>query len=112
LAVVVLAAASSPASAQIKSKIIDTDSLVVKPTDTLTNIVGGTTKFASRVVAGTLDNNAIVRTLNNLFGRTEATPNPYQPGTISPLPPVTAYPANYFNSPIKPQMPKYMTIQR
>ncbi len=110
IAMLLVAVSSQTAHAQIKSKIIDTEALVVKPTDTATSIIGGTTRYIGRVVAGTLDNNGIVRTLNNLFGRTDS--NAQYNGTISPLPPVSAYPSNYFNSPIKPVMPGVMTIRR
>ena len=102
---------AEPARAQnFTSKVIDTEKLVVKPTDTATSIIGGTTQYVSRVVAGTLDNHGIVRTLNNLFGRKDYG-QPVQ-GGISPLPPVSSYPSNFFKSPIQPVMPKYMTLQR
>jgi hypothetical protein len=101
------------ASAQgITNKVIDTNQLVVKPTDTATSIVGGTVRYVSRVVAGTIDNNGIVRTLNNLFGRNESSSPQPNLGIITPLPPISAYQPGFFNSPIKPQMPSSMTIRR
>lgn len=107
---VMLAVTPRELVAQAPSKIIDTDKLVVKPTDTATSILGGTTRYVSRVVAGTLDNHGVVKTLNNLFGRKERT-EPVQ-GGLSPLPPVSSYPSTYFKSPLQPAMPKSMTIQR
>ncbi len=92
------------------SKVVDTDALVVKPVDATTNMVGRTFQYVSRVTADTLDNNALIRTVNNLFG-TRPKAAPTQAG-LSPLPDPSSYPSTYFKSPIQPQMPKYQVIQR
>lgn len=93
-----------------ESKVIDTDSLVIKPVDTATTMVGRTFQYVSRVVATTVDNNAMIRTVNNLFG-TRAKGAPTQ-GGLSPLPDPSTYPSSYYRSPIQPQMPKYQIINR
>lgn len=92
------------------SKVVDTDALVVKPVDATTTMVGRTFQYVSRVTASTLDNNALIRTVNNLFG-TKAKAAPTQAG-LSPLPDPKSYPSTYFKSPIQPQMPQYQVIQR
>lgn len=109
----VLALAASVGSAQAQqytSRPIDTEKLVIKPTDTVTNIVGTSFKYVSRVTAGYLDNNAMIRTVNALFG-TKKRAAPTQ-GGLSPLPDPSSYPSNYYNSPIKPVFPKYSTFNR
>jgi hypothetical protein len=103
----VLALAGS-VQAQIKSKVIDTNSLVVKPVDTTTNLVGRTFQYVSRVTADAIDNSQIIRTVNNLFGLNKPGA-PVQNG-LSPLPDPSRYPSNYYNSPIKPVMPKYQQL--
>ncbi len=108
--VVVLGAMGSSAQAQYKSRPIDTEKLVVKPTDTATNIVGTSFKYVSRLAAGYLDNNAMIRTVNNLFGKTQAAPSTQ--GGLSPLPDPSQYPSTYYKSPIQPVMPKYSTFRR
>lgn len=108
--VVVLGAVGGSAQAQYKSRPIDTEKLVVKPTDTATNIVGTSFKYVSRLAAGYLDNNAMIRTVNNLFGKTQAAPSTQ--GGLSPLPDPSRYPSTYYQSPIQPVMPKYSTFRR
>jgi hypothetical protein len=92
------------------SKVVDTDALVVKPVDTTTTVVGRTFQYVSRVTASTLDNNALIRTVNNLFG-SKPKSAPIQAG-LSPLPDPSSYPSTYYKSPIQPQMPKYQVIQK
>jgi hypothetical protein len=92
----------------IKSKVIDTNALVVKPVDTATNLVGRTFQYMSRATADAIDNSQILRTVNNLFG-TNKEGAPVQ-GGISPLPNPASYPSTYYKSPIQPVMPKYQTL--
>jgi hypothetical protein len=106
----VIGVAGGRAPAQRPSKVIDTDALVVKPVDTTTTLVGRSFQYVSRVVANTVDNNALIRTVNNLFG-TNQPGAPAQRG-LSPLPAPSAYPSTYYKSPIQPVMPKYQTINR
>jgi hypothetical protein len=90
------------------SKVIDTDALVIKPVETTTTVVGRSFQYVSRVVANTIDNNALIRTVNNLFG-TKPRNAPVQPG-LSPLPDPRLYPSGYYKSPIQPVMPQYQTV--
>lgn len=106
----VLAGAGTARAQQPQFKVIDTNNLVVKPVDTTTNIFTGTTQYVSRVVAGMVDNSQIIKTVNNLFGK-QPKAAPIQ-GGLSPLPDPRLYPSGYYNSPIKPVMPTFQTIQR
>jgi hypothetical protein len=102
--------AGGAAAQRPESKVIDTTNLVIKPVDATTTVVGRTFQYVSRAVATTIDNNALIRTVNNLFG-TKAQGAPTQAG-LSPLPDPKSYPSSYYNSPIKPLMPQYQTIRR
>ena len=69
-AAAVLALSGRSAQAQtFQSVPIDANKLVVKPADTTTNIIGNSVKVVSRVAAGYVSNNAMVRTVNNLLGK-------------------------------------------
>ena len=110
-AVVVIGASAGTAQAQIKSKPIDTNALVVKPVDAATGLIGGTVRFVSRVTANALDNSGLLRTVNNLFG-TNTTPPPSTQGGLSPLPHPSQYQSSYYKSAIQPVMPSYQIIRR
>ena len=110
-AVAALACFTETASAQVKSVPIDTSAYVVKPVDTTTSILGGTARYLSRVTASMIDNNGFVKTFNNLVGKTPDTPTTPTQSGLSPLPHPGLYPSNYYNSPLKPAMPKYQTYQ-
>ena len=103
-------AGANAAQAQIVSKPIDTNALVVKPVDAATGLVGNTLRFVSRVTASTLDNNSMIRTVNTLFGTTKKAA-PVQ-GGLSPLPHPSQYPSSYYNSPIQPVFPTYQILKR
>ncbi len=109
VAVGAVLALSGSAQAQVKSKVIDTNSLVIKPVDTTTNIVGKTFQYFSRVTAATIDNSQIIRTVNNLFGTTPKNAPTSQAG-LSPLPDPSSYPSTYYKSQIQPAYPKYQTL--
>ena len=96
------------AHAQITSKPIDTNNLVVKPVDATTSIVGNTFRFVSRVTASAIDNSYMVRTVNTLFGKTPS-PVPVQPG-LSPLPDPSQYQSTYYKSAIQPALPTYQIL--
>jgi hypothetical protein len=106
-----LLASAGTASAQgLTYKPIDTNAAIVAPTDATTGILTTTTRYVSRVIADTIDNNAVVRTLNNLLGRTPAPGMTTQPG-LSPLPLPGTYPSTqYKNSFASPAMPIYQTF--
>jgi hypothetical protein len=105
LATAVLAGAGTAQAQQREFKVVDTTNLVVKPVATTTGIFAQSTQYVSQVVAGMIDNNGIIKTVNNLFGqRPKAAPIQ---GGLSPLPDPRSYPSGYYNSPIKPAMPIY-----
>ena len=107
VAAVLIALGDSARAQSFKSVPIDSNKLVVKPADTATNIVGNSFKYVSRLAAGYVDNNAMVRTVNNLFGKKAQ--GPLVQGGLSPLPDPRSYPSGYYNSPIQPVFPKYST---
>ncbi len=109
-AVALMAWGESAQAQQYQSRPIDAERLVIKPADTATSIVGTSFQYVSRVAAGYVDNNAMVRTVNALFGvRQQAAPTQ---GGLSPLPDPRSYPSSYYKSPIQPVFPKYSTFQR
>jgi len=109
LAAAAMAVGAGTVQAQnAKSKVIDTESLVIKPIEATTNFAGKTLNFVSRVTSETIDNNALIRTVNNLFGNTKK--NAPTQGGLSPLPDPSTYPSTYYKSPIQPAMPKYQTL--
>ncbi len=111
LAAVVICATAGVTSAQgLVYKPIDTNALVVRPADTATGFFSGTTRFLSRVVADTIDDNGFVKTINNLLGtrRTGATT---QPG-VSPLPLPGSYPSTMYKNSFVPALPTYHTLRR
>lgn len=105
----VLATTTVAPAQTLEFRPIDTNKFVVQPTDTATGILGGTARYVGRVVAGTIQDNGVVRTINSLFGR-EATPAPLQPG-FSPLPTAGSYPSTRYPS-LNPAMPTYQTFGR
>ena len=97
------------ASAQISGKPIDTTKAIVQPADAATNIFTGTSRYVSRVVANTIDDNGFVRTFNNLLGRKPEPKATTQPGGL-PLP--TLYPSTQYKNSFVPAMPRYSTFGR
>lgn len=98
---------TAAAQAPFVSKPIDTTNLVVRPADTVAGVTsattGGTIRTLGRTVAGAIESNGFVRTINNLFG-TRATPTQYQPG-YSRLPLPSSYLSTKYTSPFKPAVP-------
>ncbi|MCU0703777.1 MAG: hypothetical protein MUF18_07350 [Fimbriiglobus sp.] len=105
VAVALLVGTGTAHAQQPVGKVIDTSNLVVKPVTTSTNIFAQSAQYVSRVVSGMIDNNAIIRTVNNLFGN-QPKAAPIQ-GGLSPLPDPKLYPSTYYRSPIQPAMPIY-----
>jgi len=85
---------------------IDTNKLVVQPADTATNIFTGTFRYLSRAVAGTIEDNGFVRTVNNLLGRRDERAT-RQPNGL-PLP--GTYPSTRYPNSFKPAMPTFSTF--
>lgn len=110
LAAVAVFGGADTAHAQITSKPIDTNALVVKPVEATTGIIGSTVNFVSRVTADALDNSFMLKTVNNLFG-TNKTP-PASQGGLSPLPHPSQYQSSYYKSAIQPVMPTYQVLRR
>jgi hypothetical protein len=110
LAAAALVATAGAASAQgLVFKPIDTDALVVQPTDAATGIFSGTVRYVSRVVADAIDQDGFVKTLNNLLGiRSDPKPTT-QPG-YSPLPLPGSYPSTQYRNSFVPVMPTYHTL--
>jgi len=81
-------------------KPIDTNQLVVAPSDATSSGI----RVLGRSIANTIENNGVVRTINNLFGKKPTTAPP-QPG-FSSYPSPTAYPSTQYQSMIKPVMPQ------
>ena len=106
-AVLMLAWAGAAPAQALAYKPLDANQLVVQPTDTATNIFSGTSRFVSRVVANTIENNGFVRTINSLLGRRADAPNTTQAG-YSPLPSPGSYPGAGRNS-FTPAMPRTST---
>ena len=105
IAVAGLLLGSAAASAQtFTTKPIDTESLVVKPADAATNIFSGTSRILSRAVAGTIEDNGFVRTINRLLGRTTTTQTKQAGGL--PLP--GTYPSTRYKNSFQPAMPTTM----
>lgn len=100
------AAAQGPAGLpyQPQGKVIDGNELVVQPADTATNIFTSASRYVSRVVANTVENNGFVRTINSLLGRTPSTPNTVQSG-YSRLPDPRTYPSSMYKNSFTPAMP-------
>jgi hypothetical protein len=102
-------ALAGPAAAQTPAfKPIDTTKLVVSPADSTASASSSTIRYVGRVIANTIENNAVVRTLNNLLGK-PATPAPVQSG-LSPYPSPLSYPSTQYQSVIKPVLPTTSTF--
>ncbi len=104
-AVLALVGAGAANAQALDYKPLDANQLVVQPADTATNIFAGTSRFLSRVVAGTIENNGFVKTFNNLLGRRADAPNTTQAG-FSPLPAPGTYPSAYYKNSFVPAMPR------
>jgi hypothetical protein len=95
------------AQAPFVYKPIDTNKMLVQPADAASAITAGATtstfRTITRSVAGAIENNGFVKTVNNLLGR-RAKPTPVQAG-FSPLPLATSHQSAYYPNSFTPQMP-------
>jgi hypothetical protein len=107
VAVALLLTQQSASAQGLEYKPIDTSKLVVQPTDTTTGILSGTTRYVSRVVASTIEENGFVKTINNLLGRRPAPKQTTQYG-YSPLPLPSSYPSSSYRNSFTPTMPSQM----
>jgi hypothetical protein len=102
-------ALAGPAAAQTPAfRPIDTTKFVINPANNTADASSFSIRYAGKVIADTIENNAVVRTLNNLLGK-PATPAPVQPG-YSPYPNPTSYPSTQYQSLIKPTLPQMSTF--
>ena len=104
-AVLAIAGVSSASAQGPAFQPIDANKLVVQPADTATNIFTGTFRYVSRAVAGTIEDNGFVRTINNLLGRRDERVTA-QPNGL-PLP--TMYQSTKYKNSFQPAMPIYST---
>src|SRR5437016_5508513 len=71
-------------------KPIDTTKFVINPANTTAEASSFSIRYLGKTIANTIENNGVVRTLNNLLGK-RATPAPTQPG-LSTYPAPSSYP--------------------
>jgi hypothetical protein len=95
------------AHAQQQTQLINPSAAVIPAANTTASVVGGSIRGLGQAVAGTLEDNAIIRSLNRLFGRTITTPT--QPG-FSPLPVPEAYQSTKYPNAFRPAMPVMSTF--
>ncbi len=108
VSVLVLAASATSASAQTTTiQPINPTAAVVPATDTTASLVGNAIRGLGRAVAGTLEDNAMIRALNNLLGRTVTTPT--QAG-FSPLPMPSAFQSTKYPNSFQPAAPVMSTF--
>jgi hypothetical protein len=92
---------------------IDTNQLVVQPADAAANVTAATTsgtlRTIGRSVANMIENNGIVRTVNNLLGQRATPTSPVQAG-YSPLPQPTSYLSTRYPNSFTPAMPVMSTF--
>ena len=103
-AAVVLLAGSADAQTFV-SKPIDTDRLVIQPSQTAAGIAARTIDLVGQTSANSIDGNGWVKTFNNLFSRKVSIPTVQAGRSALPAPhlfPSTGY-KNY-NTPVMPTM--------
>jgi hypothetical protein len=102
---------AGPAAAQTPAfRPIDTTKFVINPANTTANASAFSIRYVGKVIADTLENNGVVRTLNNLLGK-QATPAPTQAG-FSKYPAPSTFPSTQYQSVIKPTLPVMSTFGR
>lgn len=98
-------AGSATAQQPLTFKPIDTEKLIVKPTDQAAGLFSGVSRITSRMLAGSIEQNGFVKTINNVLGRKTPAPGP-QPG-LSALPSPGLYPSTRYPNSFQPAMPVY-----
>jgi hypothetical protein len=107
---IVLVTASPVAAGDIVFKPIDTQKLVVQPSQTSANLVARTIDSIGQFTAGAIDNNGYVKTINNLFSKKIIVPHT-QSGP-SPLPSPNLFPSTHYKNYNTPMMPVIQRIRR
>src|SRR5262245_21537931 len=109
LALVAFVAIGPASAGDIIFKPIDTNTLVVKPSQTAASLAARTIDVVGKTTAGAVDNNGYVKTINNLFSRKIIVPTT-QFGR-SPLPSPNLFPSTQFKSFNSPVMPTFQIRQ-
>jgi hypothetical protein len=107
-AAVVASAGAASAQQPFVYKPIDTNALIVQPVDATTSGSRTTIRSLARSVAGAIEQNGFVRTVNNLLG-TRATPPTVQQG-FSPLPLPNTYSSSRYANSFTPMVPRTSTF--
>jgi hypothetical protein len=95
--------AVGPARGDIVYKPIDTNKLVVKPSNAAANIAAKTIGVVGNTAAGSIEKNGWVKTVNNLFSKKIHTPSTQ--GGPSSLPTPNLFPSTQYKSFNTPVMP-------
>lgn len=113
VAAVLAAAGTAAAQGPFVYRPIDTNQLVVGPTNAAANVTAATTagtlRTFGRTVAGMIDNNGFVRTVNNLLGQRASMTPAVQPG-YSPLPLPSSYQSTRYANSFTPAAPIMSTF--
>jgi len=111
-AAVGLALAAGPATAgEVKFKPIDTNALVVQPSQTAAKLSAATIDLVGKAAAGSIEGNGYVKTINNLFGFRRPVASPTQPGR-SPIPAPALYQSTQYQNYNTPVMPSSQPVRR
>lgn len=111
-AAVAAAGMAGPAAAgDIVQKPIDTQKLVVKPTDAAADLTGRAMSMVGRTAAGQIESDGYVKTFNNLFKRRLSFVMPTQPGP-SRLPAPGLYQSTRYANYNTPVMPTSQPVRR
>ena len=102
-------ALAGPAAAQTPAfRPIDTTKFVINPANTTADASAFSIRYLGKTIADTIENNGVVRTLNNLLGKPASTA-PVQPG-FSAYPAPSTFPSTSYQSLIKPTLPQMSTF--
>ena len=99
---------ATAADGPFQYKPIDTNTLLVKPTDQAAGFFSGVSRTLSRVAAGTIEENGFVRTINNVFGTKKQAPA----SQVNGLPAPSLYPSTKYQNSFQPVMPTSQQYQR
>jgi hypothetical protein len=102
-AVVAAVGAGSAAAGDIVYKPIDTNKMVVKPTQAAADLAARTIDVVGKTAAGSIENNGYVKTINNLFSKKIRIPS-FQTGP-SNLPSPNLFPSTQYKNYNTPVMP-------
>src|SRR5262245_57526736 len=91
-----LLALAGPAAAQNSFRPIDTTKFVINPANTTAEASAWSIRYIGKTIANTVENNAVVRTLNTLFSK--RTPTATTQAGFSPYPLPTSYPSTSYQS--------------